>query len=84
MTDVVYISEYHKYRLAVLTCSGCTVFDTSVAGDSSDVCLKVFIDKEIVRDLNFRVSLDDILVLRLNSGRDIFISFNADHQCQTP
>ncbi|XP_048240023.1 inositol polyphosphate 5-phosphatase OCRL-like isoform X1 [Haliotis rufescens] len=52
---------------------------TVMPGDSSDVCLEVFIDKEIVRDLNFRVSLDDILVLRLNSGRDIFIPIHGTY-----
>ncbi|XP_067675854.1 inositol polyphosphate 5-phosphatase OCRL-like [Haliotis asinina] len=74
-----FVNEMDGVSFSTPWVSVCPRKHTVMPGDTSYVRLKVLIDKEVVRDLNFRVSLDDILVLHLNSGRDIFIPIHATY-----
>lgn len=52
-------------------------FVTYVPGLSCDVQLEVYVDKNTVGSLNSgKDNLEDILVLHLHGGKDIFVSLN--------
>ena len=49
-----------------------------MVGLSCDVQLEVYVDKNTVGSLNSgKDNLEDILVLHLHGGKDIFVSFNT-------
>ena len=50
---------------------------TSLTGDSCEISLEVFVDKDTAFKLNSgEEKIEDILVLHLHGGKDFFISFH--------